>query len=220
MLINQSKLTPPAVLAIGDHPDLLALLELMAMMVCQATVAATENQAAQPPYPITADMLLQSNAHVQVRLVDLAVPDPLDPLAILVVMVSLVIMVPLEIPVILVDQEIMADKETQVETDAQEPQDNYNEAASHHLVNRVSPVVQALQVAPDAQAIQVEMVFPATLVHKETAVHKDHLAAQEAPEDLVALANLDLAELAISVHQRVWPQATRIPSGISPNSFY
>jgi len=82
------------------------------------------------------------------------------------------------------------------------------------MVNQVSPVAQAAQVVPDAQAIQVEKVFPGTLVHKETAAHKDHLAAQETPERLVALAKLEVVELAISAHRRVWPQATRIPSGI------
>jgi len=99
----------------------------MAKMRPQATVAAPESQAAQPPSQITTDIVLQNNAHVRVRLVDVEIPDSQDPLATLEMTVFLVIMALLAIPVILVAQEIMVHKATQVAPDAQEPPDNYKE---------------------------------------------------------------------------------------------
>jgi len=92
--------------------------------------------------------------------------------------------------------------------------------ASLPLVNQVSPVAQVPLVLPDAQAIQVEKVYPATQAHKETAAHKDHPGMEETTVPQVKMVNQVPREHATSVHQRVWPLATKFSTGISTIILY
>jgi len=209
--IKKSKLSAPAVHAIGDHPEPLVFLELMAKMVYLVSVVAKAKPAVPRPQVPIHEPSFQNSAHVKL-LLDLQVaPDHEDPTVSLETMVPQETMANLAIKVIVDPQAHLANLDALETKDAPVPLANFDQQVKLQLADLESLVVQVHLVTLVDQETQVTMDSqdsPVRLEIKELLVSLDAMEVLDAPELRDLLVHLALA---INVHQLVWLQDIKPP---------